>query len=418
MNARLAYRLQRLVQDSYNLWVICRDFIYYRLIRSCTSPYDFLHRTEPQYTEKKRQLLARTQQVPTICFAFRGIHWIDFFIPIHLELRRLYGDQYCVVYMSDLQSTLKKNMSSRLSFYQTVRQNLRQQGIADDSYFDIEELPLFEQNFSAEILLFCENMNHIQFHGLRHRVYIPHYCVVKAKDRATFSGIKNLDMHHVFIPSKGTYFYTRSQMRYNNPDTQLHPIGYPKLELVIESVQGDAIKNPVIYAPSLEKEVLFDALDQGILDVFASLPDIHFLIKLHPSIEGYKGGVGHIFHHYKKKYANITIDNMTAIHKFAHHSQLLITDFGSVGAEYKLLTGKPVIYLQVPAKYLGGSDLEFRDSYAEALVSVSELQATIVKTIGMDDSDDALATMRSKTLFHYGEASSVAAKKIVEIVSL
>ena len=59
----------------------------------------------------------------------------------------------------------------------------------------------------------------------------------------------------------------------------------------------------------------------------------------------------------------------------------MICDFGSVGGEFSLQTGKRMIYLQVSKQYEGGGDLNFRDDYADTVSSIQELPENINKVL-------------------------------------
>ena len=48
-----------------------------------------------------------------------------------------------------------------------------------------------------------------------------------------------------------------------------------------------------------------------------------------------------------------------------------------MGGEYRLGFGKPVVFLKIPAEYEGGSDLLFRDDFADAICEVEDLENVI-----------------------------------------
>ena len=78
---------------------------------------------------------------------------------------------------------------------------------------------------------------------------------------------------------------------------------------------------------------------------------------------------------------NIKIDAQNSIQEIADHSYAMITDFGSVGAEYRLRFAKRVIYLKVPENYEGGGDLLFRDRFADGITEVRDLEANVREVI-------------------------------------
>jgi hypothetical protein len=102
----------------------------------------------------------------------------------------------------------------------------------------------------------------------------------------------------------------------------------------------------------------------------------------------------------------------------AGESSLMITDFGSVGAEYRLGFGKPVVFLKTPAEYEGGSDLRFRDDFADAICEVEDLENAILSVMKKGAlSYSELHNMRQQVLSFSGVADEEAARTINAICS-
>jgi len=77
----------------------------------------------------------------------------------------------------------------------------------------------------------------------------------------------------------------------------------------------------------------------------------------------------------------------------------VICDFGSVGGEFSLQTGKRMIYLQVSKQYEGGGDLKFRDDYADTVSSIQELPKNINKVLKLGPRNPIELEQIRKTVF-------------------
>ena len=168
----------------------------------------------------------------------------------------------------------------------------------------------------------------------------------------------------------------------------------------------------------MELSLLFDALDRGLLEIFNKMSHYNFVFKLHPSLASRRHYVTAFMCQELKGVGHIHFDELSGIQNLAEESSLLITDFGSVGGEYRLGYGKRVIFLKTPAEYEGGADLQFRDDFADALCKVVDLENVIGDVLKKGVlSDSELQKMRQKVLSFPGVADEKAAKTINKICS-
>ena len=96
----------------------------------------------------------------------------------------------------------------------------------------------------------------------------------------------------------------------------------------------------------------------------------------------------------------------------------MICDFGSVGGEFSLQTGKRMIYLQVSKQYEGGGDLNFRDDYADTVSSIQELPENINKVLKLSPKKPIeLKQIRNKVLTCSSNSDEKAATTIDALIS-
>ena len=80
--------------------------------------------------------------------------------------------------------------------------------------------------------------------------------------------------------------------------------------------------------------------------------------------------------------------------------------------------GKPVVFLKTPTKYEGGSDLRFRDDYADTICEIEDLEIAVETVLSKGAlSDSELQNMRQKVLSFSGVADEEAARTINKICS-
>ena len=96
----------------------------------------------------------------------------------------------------------------------------------------------------------------------------------------------------------------------------------------------------------------------------------------------------------------------------------MICDFGSVGGEFSLQTGKRMIYLQVSKQYEGGGDLNFRDDYADTVSSIQELPKNINKVLKLASKKPIeIEQIRKKVLTCSSNSDEKAATTIDALIS-
>ena len=349
----------------------------------------------------------------TVFFVFRGLHFVDWFIPIHQALEQTYPGQYQVFYV-DFASTIKRIGTGveYISFRQQVAKRLLNSGLSSIPHFAFDDIEQFENFPQPDMILTSEGIRHERFET-RHRVFLPHGCVTKA---GNFPG--NIRCNHFFQPAKAPYTYPDLEGGYEG--VTIHAVGYPKFHSQITEKKKifDNDKPVILYAPSLEKELLLSNLKEGIIDQFKALTQYNFVLKLHPSLGSNRSYIGRLFEAASKGVDNIRLDHLSNIQELAGSTSLLITDFGSVGPEYKLKFGKPVIFLQIPSVYAGGGDTKFRDHFGDEIIKVPQIKTMLPAILARP-----LLTagehqqLKEKVLYAQDRADQAAAIKIHEILS-
>lgn len=349
----------------------------------------------------------------TVYFVFRDCQMLDWFIPIHHAIKKTYGQIYDVLYIN-FGSTISQIGTGvkYLPYYRSIEKRLLLASIPACCHFSNCELDYIENFPAADIIVTSETIRQEKFNCLQ-RVYLPHYSVPKAKDSLK----KSLRYNHIFIPSKAPFTY--HDLKFDSLDYKVHKIGYPKMENAL-STGKKLFKNgnpTIIYAPSLEADVILSALHSGILQLFKEKTRYNFIIKLHPTLANKMFNIFQLIQKQVKGFEHIKIDTRSNIQDIGVFSSLMITDFGSVGAEYKLKFGKRLIYLKVPPYLEGGGDLAFRDHFADSISNVSDLSGSIDQWVAAGDlSENEKQEMGQYTLYHYGMGSYKAAEAIHEIL--
>ena len=226
---------------------------------------------------------------------------------------------------------------------------------------------------------------------------------------------ENIRFNHIFLPTRPPYTYKQLKQK-SQEEIKVHSVGYPKLQASSSPVScfPDSDQPVVLYAPSLELSLLFDALDRGILEIFNKMSHYNFVFKLHPSLASRRHYVTAFMCQELKGVEHIHFDELSGIQNLAEESSLLITDFGSVGGEYRLGYGKRVIFLKTPAEYEGGADLQFRDDFADGVCKVEDLGNVIESVMKKGAlSDSEFHNMRQQVL-SFSEASDYEAARIVD----
>ena len=389
-------------------------------MRRCLMKGEFLHtflnNSQPYLHSEKQALIDSVKTRKVIIFSFRTLHFLDWFAPIHLALERLFPEKYEVFYIN-FGSTLHRIGTGfeYIRYHREVEERMLLLGVSPLRHFSHQELAEYSSVPEPAVHLTCESIRQETF-SVPERIYLPHYALPKAID----TGLpKNIRFNHVFLPTRPPYTYRQLNEKFPG-NVKIHSVGYPKLHAMHSNLKHfkDDERPVVIYAPSLEIKLLFDALDKGLLDIIKKLTQYLFVIKLHPSLASRRHYVTSFISRQLKDADHIQFNDLAGIQELAEGSSIMITDYGSAGGEYRMGFGRRIICLKVPEEYEGGADLRFRDDFADAVCEVEELEQVIESVINKGDiSLSELRDMREKVLSFPDAADDASARTINEICS-
>ena len=404
---KLRSRFSRIIQ------ILIESLVKYWLLKGHPL-LSFFRRAHPNLLLQKKTLLENSKGKKIIFFTFRTLHFVDWFAPIHLAILKDFPGKYEIFYI-DFSTTLHRigRGFEYIHFLRQVEERLTQLNISYLCHFSHEELSEFPSFPKPSILVTCESIRQESF-SVDERIYLPHYILPKANETELPSNIR---FNHVFIPSIPPYTYRLINKNIKS-ETKFHNVGYPKF--CTRSVPKNSFFSSnlpvVLYAPSLDLKLIFDALDKGILEIFKSMTFCNILIKLHPSLASRRHYITTFLKEQIKLEEHIRIDEISGIQSLAPESKILIADFGSMGGEYRLRFGKRVVFLETPKKYEGGADLIFRDDFADAICKVKDLENTISTLLKKGNlTNSELDIMRQKVLSFTGESDKKAARSIDKI---
>jgi len=366
--------------------------------------------------EKQIRIDGITDQQKIIYFTFREYHFLDWFLPIYRALIKRFPDKYAI-FCIDFGSTLR-NVGNRYAYWeyhQKILQRFSIHKISTSAIFSDQEIGLYTRFPAPDLIITSETIRKELF-TCKNRIYLPHYCVPKAKDTLP----KKISYNHVFLPTRPPFTYPEISAGIDS-EISIHQVGYPKNQSQTQpfTPEFDADQPLVIYAPSLEEALIFPALKAGILDVFKKMTDLNFMIKLHPTLSSKMQNVRRLIEQLTRSSSHIKIDSLTSIQDMGSQSTALITDFGSVGAEFRLRFLKRVIYLKVPVRFEGGADLHFRDQFADEVTHVDGLEKAIRAVVKKGDLKPSEGKeMIQQVLYHPETADQYAADKIDDILSI
>jgi len=377
--------------------------------------HTFLSNSQPYLHIEKQALIDSGKKRKVIFFTFRTLHFLDWFAPIHLALERLFPEKYEVFYIN-FGATLHRIGTGfeYIRYHGKVEERMLLLGVTPLRHFSHQELAEYSSVPEPAVHLTCESIRQETF-SVPERIYLPHYALPKEID----TGLpENILFNHVFLPTQPPYTYQHLNEKFP-VNFKVHSVGYPKLHALHSNLKYFNDDRPVvIYAPSLEIKLLFDALDKGLLDIIKKLTQYLFVIKLHPSLASRKHYFTSFISWQLKDAENIQFNDLAGIQDLAEESSIMITDFGSAGGEYRMGFGRRIICLKVPEEYEGGADLRFRDDFADAVCEVEELEQAIESVINKGDiSFSEVQEMREKVLSSPDVADEAAARKINEICS-
>lgn len=378
--------------------------------------HSFLNNSQPYLHGEKQALIDNDKTRTVIFFTFRTLHFLDWFAPIHLALERLFPEKYEVFYIN-FGSTLHRIGTGfeYIRYHQEVEERMLLLGVSPLHHFSHQELAEYSSVPEPSVHLTCESIRQETF-SVPERIYLPHYALPKAIDKGL---PKNIRFNHVFLPTRPPYTYRQLNEKFPG-NVKVHSVGYPKFLAVHSNVKhfNDDERPVVIYAPSLEIKLLFDALDKGLLEIIKKLTQYLFVIKLHPSLASRRHYVTSFISRQLNDADHIQFNDLAGIQELAEESSIMITDYGSAGGEYRMGFGHRIICLKVPEEYEGGADLRFRDDFADAVCEVKELEQVIESVINKGDiSLSELRDMREKVLSFPDAADDASARTINEICS-
>ncbi len=389
--------------------------IFLRFVSNKKSIIDLLNHANYALRKRKQSMLNEShgKKSKVIFFVFRDCQMLDWFIPIHRSLNELYPDTFTVLYVN-FGSTLPRVGINQnyIPYLVSIEKRLSKASIPNYLHFSDREIPYYQKFPIPDLILSSEVIRKEKF-KCTERVYLPHYSVTKVTKRLKIMNHFN----YLFLPSKKHYTY--QDLTEDDPRYSCFPVGYPKIEFKSDDHQKrfDNNKPTIIYAPNLDPAIVLRALKKGILKAFNQMTDYNFLVKTHPTLANKTFNLFRLINEEVKSKGNIKIDTNSNIEDVGYYSTMMITDFGSVGAEYKLRFGKRLIYLNVPKNYEGGGDLVFRDHFADAITDVKDLPAHIDRLLELGDlSETESNRMRSSVLYNFGSSDRIAAQTIHSIL--
>ena len=413
---RIRYQGFRLWQHSVRFIENLLESLMRRWLLKGELLHAFLNNSQPYLHSEKQVLIDNGKTRKVIYFTFRTLHFLDWFAPIHLALERLFPDKYEVFYIN-FGATLHRIGTGiqYIRYHRKVEERMLLLGVSPLRHFSHQELAEYSSVLEPAVHLTCESIRQETF-SVPERIYLPHYALPKAID----TGLpENICFNHLFLPTQPPYTYQQLNQKF--PDNvKVHSVGYPKLHAIHSNVKrlNDDKRPVVIYAPSLDIKLLFDALDKGLLDIIKKLTQYLFVIKLHPSLASRRHYITSFISQQLKETDHIQFNDLAGIQELAEESSVMITDYGSVGGEYRMGFGRRIICLKVPEEYEGGADLRFRDDFADSVCEVEELEQVIESVINKGViSLSELRHMREKVLSFPDAADEAAARKINEICS-
>ena len=293
--------------------------------------HTFVNNSQPYLQSEKQALIDNGKTRAVIFFTFRTLHFLDWFAPIHLALDRLFPEKYEVFYIN-FGTTLHRIGAGieYIRYHRKVEERMLLLGVSPLRHFSHQELAEYSSIPEPAVHLTCESIRQETFLSPE-RIYLPHYALPKSID----TGLPgNIRFNHVFLPTRPPYTYQQLNQKYPG-NVKVHSVGYPKLHAIHSNVKrfNDDERPVVIYAPSLEIKLLFDALDKGLLDIIKKLTQYLFVIKLHPSLASRRHYVTSFISRQLKDAEHIQFNDLAGIQELAEESSVMITDFGSVGGE-------------------------------------------------------------------------------------
>ncbi|MBQ4542343.1 MAG: membrane protein insertase YidC [Clostridia bacterium] len=144
---------------------------------------------------------------------------------------------------------------------------------------------------------------------------------------------------------------------YNLKSKKLVEFGFPLLDNLVKSVKEEikdkksGSKKEILIAPSWQEDNLLDSCIDGLIEKLYS-KDYHITVRPHPEyVKRYKYKLNQIVEKYKdydEKLLTFELDFSS--NKSIYSSDLLITDWSGISAEFAFATGNPVVFVNTKMK--------------------------------------------------------------------
>ena len=144
---------------------------------------------------------------------------------------------------------------------------------------------------------------------------------------------------------------------YNLKSKKLVEFGFPLLDNLVKSVKEEikdkksGSKKEILIAPSWQEDNLLDSCIDGLIEKLYS-KDYHITVRPHPEyVKRYKYKLNQLVEKYKdydEKLLTFELDFSS--NKSIYSSDLLITDWSGISAEFAFATGNPVVFVNTKMK--------------------------------------------------------------------
>ena len=144
---------------------------------------------------------------------------------------------------------------------------------------------------------------------------------------------------------------------YNLKSKKLVEFGFPLLDNLVKSVKEEikdkksGSKKEILIAPSWQEDNLLDSCIDGLIEKLYS-KDYHITVRPHPEyVKRYKYKLNQLVEKYKdydEKLLTFELDFSS--NKSIYSSDLLITDWSGISAEFAFATGNPVVFINTKMK--------------------------------------------------------------------
>ncbi len=217
---------------------------------------------------------------------------------------------------------------------------------------------------------------------------------------------------------------------YNIKERKIINLGYPLLDDMIfdykKSKKKPSKTKTIMIAPSWQKDNIIDLCLDNLLKALKG-EDYQVIVRPHPQ------QVRHMkdaFEKMKEKYAgtNIIIQTDFSSTDSVFNSDLLITDWSSIGYEYAFTTEKPVISIDTPMKIMNPEykkikvepiNIWAREKIGE-VVKVKDVKNinSVVKKILKDPKkyQKKISTLKKDSMYNLGNSAEVGAEYIIKCV--